>query len=367
MTKMPTLNEILHVTLAREALMAIMTFMVSIIVVLFVVLVVHKLYVEYREQRYRSLKQLYGGQLRSLLSGGDVRIEKPVCSCDYEAWADVIAETMVNSSGERMERLKDMARQLKLDAYYREMAHARQWTGRFIAVEKLGMLRLHEMKELYFPMLQQENVPQIVSKAVWALSMVADDDAVAMINQVLKNPAFMSSKFAEFIYTNIIIAYRDAGRDEGFLRLLGAAKNDADIPTTLKRDIVSACGSARFSPACELIRDYFHGFPDSAEMRIACIRALERLSDSGAGRIISAGLEDPDWRVRAVAAGSARNCGGSVVDQLCAALRDRFYHVRMNAAMTLTKLGPSGIKALTETTRADDRFAGDAARYALKR
>jgi HEAT repeat protein len=52
---------------------------------------------------------------------------------------------------------------------------------------------------------------------------------------------------------------------------------------------------------------------------------------------------------------------------LTQALHDKSYYVRMNAALSLSRIGPRGIEALTEATRTDDRFAGDIARFVLKR
>jgi HEAT repeats len=247
------------------------------------------------------------------------------------------------------------------------MAHARSWIRRFIAVEKLGLMKLPEMKDLYRSVLQSEKDPHIISKTVWALSMVADESVLAEVNGFLKNPAFMSSKYTEFIYTNIISSFHAAGLDKSFLRFLAEAKDDHDLPLVLKRDIIAACGSAQFFPARKLVRDYFSSFHDSPEMRIACIRALERLSDVDALHILAEGVEDPDWRVRAVATKSAHICGEPVLGRLRGALRDRHYYVRMNAALSLAKLGPPGIAALSEVVREDDRFAGDVARYVLKR
>jgi HEAT repeat protein len=364
---MPTLPEMLHMTGVRELLLAVILFMLSIIVVLFAVLIIHKLYVEHRSRRYGRLKSRYIGQLGKRLFDGDVRLDKPERYHEYDAWADVVAEMLANCLGETAERIKDEARGLNLGNYYREMAHTRSWMRRFIAVEKLGLMKLPEMKELYRSILQSEKDPHIISKTVWALSMVADEDVPAEVNKLLKNPAFMSSKFTEFIYTNIISSFRDAGLDESFLKFLGNAQTDHELPLVLKRDIIAACGSAQFFPARNLIRDYFSSYHNSPEMRIACIRALERLSDDKALQIFAEGVGDPDWRVRAVAAKSAYICGESVLGRLRTALRDRHYYVRMNAALSLAKLGPPGIAALSDVVQEDDRFAGDVARYVLKR
>jgi hypothetical protein len=364
---MMDIYDVLRLEWVREILVAVVLVMLLIIVVLFAVLVMHKLYVERRARRNRRLREEFTAVMAQRLFDSKVRVEKPRKDYEYEAWGDVIAEMMVGFAGETAEHLREEARKLGLDSHFREMAHSRSWIKRFVAVEKLGILRFPEFREIYKSKLTSEKDPRILAKAVWALSMVADESVPATINGVLKNPLFMSSKFTEFIYTNIITSLQERGWGESFKLFLEGMKADPEIPLVLKRDIVAACGMAQFYPARENIRDYFYHYHDSPEMRMACIRALERLSDSDAQQIIGKGLADEDWRVRAVAAKSAYICGDAQLAALKDVLKDKNYYVRMNAALSLAKIGMHGVEALTEATLMDDRFAADVSRYVLKR
>lgn len=352
---------------AREMLLAVVLVMLFIVVFLFAAVVIHKLYVEFGAVRYQRLRERYLSAMGRRLSGRGEEVKKPRKGFEYEIWGDVIAEMMANSVGETVEFLKLEARGLGLDAHFRKMARSRSWTRRFIAMERLGLLRLPEMRDLYLSILPAEKDPHIISKTVWALSLIADESVLPAINGVLKDPSFMSSKYAEFVYTNIIASFRDQRREDAFIRFMEGIKSDGEIPLILKRDIIAACGVTQFYPAKEIVREYYHHFHDSSEMRIACLRALERLSDSDASPLIGEGLNDGDWRVRAVAARSARVCGEELLALLSRALRDKNYYVRMNAALSLAGLGAHGVEALMEATRADDRFAADVSRYVLKR
>lgn len=364
---MTDIYDVLRMEWVREMLVAVVSVMLLFVVVLFAVLVMHKLYVEKRARRSRRLREQFTSVMAKRLFDRKVRVETPTKDDEYEAWGDVIAEMMTGCSGETVDHLREEARELALDAHFREMAQSRSWIKRFIAIEKLGVLRLPELRDLYRSILASEKDPRIIGKAVWALSMVADETVPATVNEVLKNPLFMSSKFAEFIYTNIITSLQESGLGESFRLFFIRMRDDPEIPRVLKRDIVAACGMAQFYPACENIREYYYFFHDFPEMRIASIRALERLSDSDAKQIIGNGLDDEDWRVRAVAAKSAYICGDAQLSALKNSLKDKNYYVRMNAAFSLAKLGLPGVEALTEATRTDDRFAVDVSRYVLNR
>jgi HEAT repeat protein len=341
--------------------------MMFIILLLSVALICHKIIVEYRARRYRRLKERYLSVMGKRMAGEDVRIAGPLEHHEYEVLGDVIAELMTDSPKEARTRLQDEARNLGLDRYFRELTRSQSWTTRFLAVEKLGRLKLPEMKELYRSILQHEKDPHIMSKTIWALSMIADEEAPDIINGVLKKPSFLSSKYIEFVYTNVIASFRERGDEESLLGILARIRSDENIPVILKRDIIAACGVSQFYPSTEIVKDYFLHFPDSTDMRIACLRALERLSAGDACHIVAEGLRDNDWRMRAVAAKSGKVCGDGALATLTGALHDKNYYVRMNAALSLSRIGPHGIEALTEATSADDRFAGDIARFVLKR
>jgi HEAT repeat protein len=56
-----------------------------------------------------------------------------------------------------------------------------------------------------------------------------------------------------------------------------------------------------------------------------------------------------------------------IIDPLRKLLYDANYHVRINSALSLAKMGEEGVDALVEETRSDDRFVRDVTQFALKR
>jgi len=251
---MLTFKAMLNLAKTREILLAVISSMMFIIVFLFALLICHKFYVEYRTIRYKRLKERYLEVMGRRMAGNDTRVARPLKHQEYEVWGDVIAEMMASCPKETRERLQDEARNLGLDRYFQELTRSQSWTRRFMAVEKLGLMKLPEMKELYRSILQHEKDPHIINKTVWSLSMIADEEVPDIINGILKKPSFLSSKYAEFIYTNVIASFRDRGAEESLLGILARIRSDEEIPLILKRDIIAACGVSQFYPSTETVK-----------------------------------------------------------------------------------------------------------------
>jgi hypothetical protein len=53
---------------------------------------------------------------------------------------------------------------------------------------------------------------EVQAKALWGLSMIADEDILWIITRCLStNEVSLSSKFNEYIYTNVIRSLKDKG------------------------------------------------------------------------------------------------------------------------------------------------------------
>jgi len=101
-------------------------------------------------------------------------------------------------------------------------------------------------------------------------------------------------------------------------------------------------------------------------MRITCIRALGKMGGAEMCDIISESMRDPNWTVRAVSVKNAHLCPEDVVTSLKIALEDGNYHVRINAATALGKMGDRGFDVIKEALVSKDRFTRDVAQYVLQ-
>jgi len=223
------------------------------------------------------------------------------------------------------------------------------------------------MKPLFYAILNEEKDIGVISKAVWALSFVADENDLKTIYNMLNRPFFMSAKFSEYIYTNIITSFTQQGKQGLFIDYLKRIKDDPDFSDSLKRAIIEACGVRNVVAAGQTIRDYFITFSSVSDMKITCLRALGELGGDGILGVFKLGLNDEDWRVRAVAAKGASCCPQSlIIKDLRNALHDENYHVRINAALSIARFGDKGYKLLKRAANSGDRFVRDVSNYVLK-
>ena len=334
---------------------------------MFVVLIVHKLHVESSQRQLNRLQEMYANLLAGKLSDPNVVIEKPRKDMEYEALGNAIIDMMAISTLASISRLRTIARELDLDLYNEKRAMSRSWVERYRAIEKLGFLKLPELEPLYCSILKREKNIHVRTKAIWSLSLIADENDLDIINSFLTDPMFASSKYKEFIYSNIIKSFQEYDNENVFLDLLDEWEDKPQIPVLLKKDIISACGVVGLISAKDTIKRYHKRYFDVPEMKIACIRALEKLGDSDMYPIIVSALLDEDWRVRAVAAKNAEVCSDKIIEALESVLRDKNYFVRINAAQALLKSGEKGMAVLTRLTTSDDNFARDMAHYMLSR
>jgi len=334
---------------------------------LFLTLLIHKVHVERRSRRLEQLKEQYLVDLVRKFYDPDVVVRAPATPLEFEALGAVSATMLVNVSGDLMEHVRREIRELRVVDHYRNLADSRSWSKRFVAVEKLGYFRFPGLRSLFLRLLEEEKDSRVIPKVLWALSLIVERDDLPAINRVLRHPLFMSGKFNEYIYATIIRTFREQGRDVELLAALGLIMADPELPIMLKRDIVQACGAEPFTGVQELVVDCFNRFNEVAEMRIACVRTLERLSALDAEWLLEKCLKDEDWRIRGVAAKNAYLYSSRIIDPLRKLLYDANYHVRINSALSLARMGEAGVEALVAETSSDDRFVRDVSQYVLKR
>lgn len=341
----------------------IMFFIVSL---LFWVLIIHKIYVEIRERYLRRLKEAYISDINRKLIEPDYKIKTPSRSIHFEAFGDVIIDMLSNISGEMGLKVKKIAHEMNLAKFYSKKALRGSRLKRLSAIEKLGELKDMESKEILHYLLTNSKDREIIWRAIMALSYISLSlKDLTIINNALKDPLFMSSKFNEYIYTNIIKSFRNENKEEELLNILRSLIEDPAIPIMLKRDIIEACGSESYRIARDLIIDCFYQFSDIAEVKIAAIRALGHMGGPEVCKLIKESFTDTDWRVRVVASTYAHLCGEEVIEDLRRCLYDRNFYVRSNSAKSLSKLGEKGLKCLSEETKSSDRFVRDISQYIL--
>ncbi|MGD0883989.1 MAG: HEAT repeat domain-containing protein [Thermodesulfovibrionales bacterium] len=351
----------------KEFLIFAITAASVLVVALLIGMIVHKLYIEFQTKRMERFRKEYVLAISSQLIESDIEIGTPKGRMQREALGDVMIDMLASIAGDMEAKVKKLALDLGMSEHYVLNAKSGSRVNRLISVEKLGFLKLPEMKGFFRALLSEDGGdPEMLARAVLALSFIADaEEDLNVINRILQNPLFRSAKFNEYAYTNVIKSFIKGKREEYFLTFLDALKDDPAVPVMLKRDIIEACGSEMFYPAKGIIMKYFKQFFHTPEMKIACIRALGRIGGEDVCEMVGACLRDDDWRVRAVTAKNAYLCPADMAAHLKELLHDDNYYVRVNAALSLSKLGDKGLAVLHEGMLSTDRFTVDVSRYIL--
>lgn len=352
----------------RELLIFSIKAIVAICILQVTVMIVHKILLERRERRMALLKSRYLSGMYRVFATRRVEIERPKGAAELSAFTDVCIYLMADASRERADLIRDTVRVCGIAGYYSaQLPRARYWIARYKLIEKLGFLKLPELASLFRVIVESDQEDrQVIGKATWALSLISREEDLTQILARMSQPDFMSAKFNEHLFVNIIASFRDAGKKERLLELFRELLLGNVLPVLVKRDFVEACGNAGLIEARELIVFCWEQFARTPEMRISSLRSLQKLGGEELDRVVLDGLADEDWRVRAVAAKSVEKCTDAVVPPLEKALGDATYFVRLNAALSLSARGEAGRAALRRQVDSADRFVREVSRYVLR-
>jgi len=140
----------------------------------------------------------------------------------------------------------------------------------------------------------------------------------------------------------------------------------AEIDSADIQRIVLSEASQRVPSACWAMLPAAAAHP-SKEVRIAACRAASHMTSEITLNLLLSLAEDDAWEVRAQAVkGLAPHKNSAADDVLVAALSDRNFWVRQNAAASLGRHGAVGVARLREVLdRSTDRYARDAAEHVL--
>lgn len=362
-----TLSHLLAPFLSRPLLSASVRIILFSTLIMIVVMVSHKLMVEHRERRRKRLRNFYLSFFLSHGTNPTAAQARPTDRISGITCADVAIYLCSNVPKTESDRYREMVRELGVLGQIERDTSARSWIRRYQATEKLGFLLFPELAPSFRLRLAVEKDVNVRSKLLWALSRIAEPDDISLINSFVGDSHFMSAKFNESLYFNIITAFRSRNEESECLKILERCVMDESLHPLLRRDIIEACGAAAFFAANHLITSTFYRLRELPEVKIACLRTLMRIGGDTSGALTRTCLTDPDWRVRAVAAkGIQERHGYQTIEILAGLLNDRNYMVRLNAAVTLGSLGETGRVLLRKASTGSDPFARDVAHFVLE-
>jgi len=378
----------------RDTLIFFICLFFTMSVLQLVFLILHKMVLERREKRFKLKKVMYFSSLTRNFVDPDHPIYAPVDDLETHAFIDVCVDIMSGVSRQNMTIIHKAVREFGIPAFLvRNYKKSSQWITHYQIVETLGFLKLPELARLFREIISQEiallekNRAQteqkkqgwlsdvhnptarhlhLISKALWALSHICNDTDFRNIISVLHTPGFMSGKFNEYIFCNIIEAYRRREQTGVLLDKIEELFADDTVSLLIKRDFIQSCGIAHFTQSHTLVANCTDMFLTSPEIKMACIRTLAQIGDTRLEELTCLYLEDSDWRVRTVAAKDAHLCSDGIIPALRKVLCDRSYYVRLNAVLSLARKGEAGKAVLRSCAGSKDTYEHDMALYALK-
>lgn len=334
---------------------------------LFLVMIFQKLITEREERRIADAKHYYLSACYRFLQDNSSPVRAPISRLEIMAFADVVIYLLAETDKEKSTHLQNLAAKLQLpEKLCRQFTVRGSWVSRLLAVEKLGFLKLPATAPIYRELLERERESHVIAKLLWALSQIATTSDVAIINRVLLSHQVISGKFNEMIYCSIISSFIGRNEDAEVLALIEEMLSDQQLPLQIKRDLVEACGVSQFKHSLPLLRNSYEQFSSEVTMKIACLRAMGVMGGDSKGELTLPALNDPDWRVRAVAARYSVLDGEGILPSLTALLGDSNYHVRINAARSLGAISEEGRDILYQQLNSSDRFVRDVCAYILE-
>lgn len=326
--------------------------------------VVHRLYVDHRDNVYRRAYEKYSDQVVNAVLG-DGRVDPPENDIEREALGDVCLEILKKFTGAFTDEVRKIAEDKGVVDYYIRKTRSSIVHNRLVAYEKLAYMRFYQIKPDIRKQLEEEDREWVIERLIFAYTLLAEDfKDVEFVFLSLERFRFVSFKFVEFLWFNLINTFLEKGKLEKFLEFVWDRFSEKPF---FLRALVEAIGNRRIPHLGGFIIRIYERHKDDIGMRISCVRALGLMGYEGACDVILDNLMHPDWRVRATASKFAFLCPWERVGEiLVQRLRDKSYHVRMNAGRAILYFKDKAKKVFESLLNSEDRFAQDTARYFLQ-
>ena len=325
-------------------------------------LLYHKRRVERSERKRQNLKRLASTALITATNPAEL-LPPPVSEDEFAAYSEAIASVLDSFEGEVAEKASRLLADLGLDAYYRRLARSRAWYKRGNAVDILSSFRLKANREFFLAFFRSEPNTEVKYRVLYGLSrLVRGHDDIMQLARLLSGLPYLTAKYTEDIFYNVISALKNDSREEEFSLFMSGIIADGSVLPLIKRDCLTACYAASCDKGRALLKQYYAAYPAEPEIQIAALKALARVGDFS---VTPKALLHADWRVRLTALKHAHLCCAEMLPEIRALLRDPNYHVRVNAALALARSGAPGAAALKQEAASPDKFAAQAAAFAL--
>ncbi len=354
---------------SKETLINVLTYSTLIIgiitVINFVLLILYKFYNERRFQKVKRLEKKYleeNFNLNQNLESLKIQIRS---SIEAKAFSNVLNSLIENYTGDLLHSIIKIAKRSGIVDFYIKKSYSKNWFTRIESLERLGCLKIYELKSFYLELLEKEKKYYVRLQILLNLSLIADEEILEILTKTLNKMDPLSLKFSEYLFSNIIFSFKNKNKEESFIQFLREIFLDEKITSGIKKSIILACGITQIYQSKDVILNTFNLFND--DLKVSCIRTLGRMSVSEVCILINKVYSSDNWVLRTVAAQYAYLCENAA-EILEKAIHDLNFYVRRSAADALFQLGKErGHDILNMIEKSTDKYAIDIISYVLKK
>ena len=250
-------------------------------------------------------------------------------------------------AAQRLEELYELSGFSEQDLH--DLKRSWFWWKRAAAAHHLGQARVRRAKPHLIKALKDPNT-EVRLEATWALGHMHYVDTLPFIMESMSH----YFKIAALRMDNFIF---EMGKSALPLLLDLCRHPEQEI----KLLAVHLVGEFKDTEALTTLLEMLSS--SDMEIKLAAGKALGALGDPAGLEALLSCMQDPAWAMRAQAAKQAgRNAYAPAIPHLLRGLEDREWWVRFNSGEAISKMGPSGEKALDQAaTGSTDRYARDMA------
>ena len=352
------------VTLKHILLWSILMFLFTDIL-LFLFTVIHRTVADARARLYRRYYDMFTDQLVEAIYGTG-KVSEPKTKIEKEALGDVCIEIARKFTGKERDIALKIALEKGIVDYYIQKTRSPFLPTKVVYYEKLGFLKRREIKDQLKHDITRTRQEWAVGRMCFALSLITEEvEDVKFLVDKLSSLRFISFKFLEFIWVNIISNFRE--RLEDLLSFAETYLVEGLNRKEILRAFVESCGNLRLTQTVDFVLKVYGAYMEDSIMRLSCIRALGNMNFVNFINIFKENVNHPDWRIRAVLCRFAHLCPyEEIIDDLKTLVGDKNYYVRINAGKSLLFFRDRVRHVLEELLGSEDPFIRDTVKYLLE-
>ncbi len=273
----------------------------------------------------------------------DIRYRRAHKDITIEAFSKVISSITGNKQERMMKAVTDLGLINTIEKGLKSFSSSRRMRSCYL----LGLLKSTRSTQLLTATLFHAN-PKVISSAIIALGELKQKKSIPSMMNYFKD--------APLPHAWLIAAVLPFFGKEVYEFIASSLKPDS-LPTEKLLLLINVIAQFKLPESLDQLRTLYTEC-DDLDIRLNALRAIGMINDLIAVKTAIDALSAEEWQIRSVACiiiGQMSIKGAAY--RLVPLLKDKYWHVRKNAAGALVKLGKLGLNALIAYMEIDDKNA----------